>query len=159
MNIYDYAMQMEKDSEYYYRQLAGNCDDTGLKTILNMLADEEVKHYHILDKMKSEKPEMPPSEVLAKAKNIFAGMKKVVALSCATSQIDLYKKAQELEKKAEEFYRQKAGEEQGQVQKELLLKIAQEESRHYLLLENIIQFVSRPQEWLENAEWHHLEEY
>mgnify|MGYP001048607351 CR=1 FL=1 len=41
MYIYDYAMQMEKDSEHYYRQLANSCTDTGLKTILNMLADLE----------------------------------------------------------------------------------------------------------------------
>ena len=27
------------------------------------------------------------------------------------------------------------------------------------ILEGIIEFVSRPQTWLENAEWNHLEDY
>jgi len=27
------------------------------------------------------------------------------------------------------------------------------------LLENIIDFISRPRNWLENAEWHHLDKY
>jgi rubrerythrin len=43
--------------------------------------------------------------------------------------------------------------------KEIFLKLADEEKKHYFLLENIIDFVSRPQKWLENAEFYHLDEY
>lgn len=35
----------------------------------------------------------------------------------------------------------------------------EEEKKHYFLLDNIIEFVSRPEQWLENAEFYHLEEY
>jgi rubrerythrin len=44
MNIYEYAMKMEKDSENYYSGLANKTDDAGLKNILKMLANDEVKH-------------------------------------------------------------------------------------------------------------------
>lgn len=37
--------------------------------------------------------------------------------------------------------------------------MAGEEKRHFFILENIIDFVSRPQSWLENAEFNKLEEY
>ena len=44
-------------------------------------------------------------------------------------------------------------------QKDVFLKLADEEKKHYFLLGNIIEFISRPEHWLENAEFHHLEEY
>jgi rubrerythrin len=44
-------------------------------------------------------------------------------------------------------------------QQEIFHKIADEEKKHYLILQEIIDFVSRPQTWLENPEWYHLEEY
>ena len=37
--------------------------------------------------------------------------------------------------------------------------IFKEEQRHAKVLESVIEFVSSPEKWLENAEWYHLEEY
>jgi rubrerythrin len=45
------------------------------------------------------------------------------------------------------------------VQKKIFLKIAEEEKRHYLVLENIIKFINKPDIWLEDPEWYHLEDY
>jgi hypothetical protein len=39
MNIFEYAMQIEKDGEDYYRQLAQQTVSKGMRTILAMLAD------------------------------------------------------------------------------------------------------------------------
>lgn len=38
---------------------------------------------------------------------------------------------------------------------------ASEEEKHLRIMENIVEFVAGPEPgfWLENAEWHHLEEY
>ena len=54
---------------------------------------------------------------------------------------------------------EKAQEVPEEYQKRIFLKLAEEEKKHYFLLENIIDFVSRPATWLENAEFCHLEEY
>jgi len=48
MNIYEFAMQMEKDGENYYRHLAEESTITGLGKIFTMLANEEVKHFNIM---------------------------------------------------------------------------------------------------------------
>ena len=56
MNIYKYAMKMEKDSENYYRELANKTGDLGLQNILKMLANDEVKHYHICLLYTSQSP-------------------------------------------------------------------------------------------------------
>ena len=161
MNIYDYAMQMEKDGENYYRDSAQEINNVGIKKILNILADAEVKHYDILQKMeKNEKVQMPDTEILSNVKNIFVKMKEEKdTFGVNISQIELYKKAQEIEKKSQTFYLEKADEVNNQSQRDIFLKIADEEKKHYFILENILNFVSRPQNWLENAEWYHLEEY
>lgn len=159
MNILEYAMKMEKDGEEFYRELAQNTKNPGLKHILTMLADDEVKHYKIIEGMrKMAGPEMTETKVLTDAKNIFSQM-NAADIGDETSQIELYKKAQDLETKSRELYENKAEETDDPQEKDLLLKIADEEKRHYYLLENMIQFVNRPKHWLEDAEFNHLEDY
>lgn len=98
--------------------------------------------------------------ILSNVKNIFAKMKEENDTSgLNNSHRELYKKAQEIEKKSQRFYLEKAEEVKNESQREIFLKIAGEEEKHYFILENILNFVSRPQHWLENAEWYHLEEY
>ena len=77
MNIYKYAMKMEKDSENYYRELANKTGDVGLRNILKMLANDEVKHYHIIEQMmKSDVSiELAETDILENAKNIFVKIK------------------------------------------------------------------------------------
>ena len=160
MNIFEYAMQMEKDGENYYRELAQKTNNKGIKTILTMLADEEVKHYNAVEQMMTTNPQMAETTILTDAKNVFEQIKKGQgAFDIDVGQIQLYKKAQDIEEKSRDFYLEKANRVEKEYQKELFLKLAGEEKKHYFLLENIINFVSRPETWLENAEFFHLEEY
>jgi rubrerythrin len=160
MDNYEYAMQMEKDGENYYRQLAGQTTNKGLKKILGMLADEEVTHYNVIEKMKASQPTLAETALLAEAKNVFTQIRDSnEAVDSGLGQIELYQKAQEIEKKSQDFYLEKAGKVEKEYQKGIFLRLANEEKKHYFLLENIIGFVSRPEQWLENAEFNHLEEY
>ena len=157
MNVFDYAMQMEKDGEAYYRELAQKSSDTGLARILIMLADEEVKHYNLFKQMKAGKAEYSEIPILANVKNVFAEMQqKGDAFDFSVEQVDFYRKAQDIEKKSEDFYREKAKEITDKDQKEIFLKIADEEKKHFLILEGIIEFVQRPKTWLEDAEWSNI---
>lgn len=161
MNIYDYAMQLEKDGERYYRELVGRVANEGLKNILSMLADAEVRHYEIFRRMKQdERVEVSDTTILADVRNIFEEMReRGDSVVSDGSEVDLYKKAQEIELKTQNFYLDKASEVKDPDRKNVFLKVADEERRHYLILENVIDFVARPFNWLENAEWYHLEEY
>ena len=160
MNIFEYAMQMEQDGENYYRQLARQTANKGLKAILTMLADDELKHYNAVKTMQSEEPHMPETTILTGARNIFVQIKDSgERFDFDMKQTELYRKAQDIEQKSQNFYLQKANQITGEYQKDVFLKLAEEEKKHYFLLDNIIEFVSRPEHWLENAEFHHLEEY
>jgi rubrerythrin len=162
MNIFEFAMKMEKDGEDYYRELAKEAANPGLTSIFTMLADAEVKHYHIVDRLRRDEsqPEMAEDTLFDDTKNVFVQMKEEQdTFRFDASQKDVYRKALDIEKESHAFYKEKAGEVDTDAKKALLLKLAEEEKRHMFLMENIIEFTSRPETWLENAEWYHLDEY
>jgi len=162
MNIYKYAMQLEKDSENYYIRLMNKTDDVGLQTILKMLADEEVKHFSIVEQMMKTNtcPELIETDLLKNAKNIFMKIKgKKLEFNFDLAQADFYRKAQEFEEKSYKHYLEMSDKVEAEAQKNLLLKLAGEEKKHMFLLENLVDFVSRPETWIENAEFNHLVEY
>ncbi len=162
MNIYKYAMKMEKDGESYYNELANKTDDAGLKHIVRMLANDEVKHYNIIEQMIKidESAELAETGILKNAKNIFIKIKgKNLVFDFDLRQVDFYRKAQEFEEKSYKFYIEMSDKVQIESQRKIFLKLAEEEKRHMFLLENLVEFVSRPETWIENAEFNHLEDY
>jgi len=161
MDIFEFAIEKEKLSEEFYRKLADSAPAKGLISIFTMLADEEHGHFEVVSKMKQGVPaEVADTILLTNAKTIFAKMRQSrEKFKFGDSQIDLYKKSQDIERDSRSFYRQKANESEDPSHKAIFNTLAEEENKHYFLLENIIDFVSRPQAWLENAEFHHLEKY
>ena len=161
MDIFKFAMKMEKDGEAYYRELAHkNGNNVGISSILFMLAEEEVKHYDLLKEFKDGSPKKIESHALQHIKNIFAKMRdRIEKHNAIESEVELYREAQELEKKSENFYLKCANETKDAQQKGIFGWLADEEKKHYNMLEALIEYVNRPEEWLENSEWHHLDEY
>jgi len=162
MNIYKYAMKMEKDGENYYRELANQTEDIGLQNILKMLTDEEVRHYNIIEQMMKSKAsaELAETGILKKVKNIFIKIKgKNLVFNFDLPQINLYRKAQEIEEKSYKFYIEMSDKVEIESQRKVFLKLAGEEKKHMFLLENLVEFVSRPETWIENAEFNHLDDY
>jgi len=162
MNIYKYAMKMEKDSENYYSELANKTGDVGLQNILKMLANDEVKHYNIIEQMMKTdvSAELAETGILKKVKNIFIKIKgKNIVFDFDLLQVDFYRKAQEIEEKSYKFYIEMSDKAEIESQRKIFLKLAEEEKKHMFLLENLVEFVSRPETWIENAEFNHLDDY
>ncbi len=165
MDIYEFAMQMEKDGENYYRELMNGCKTPGLKKIFTLLADEEAKHYTFLERLRQKKglSQTVETPILQNVKNIFLEMKtgKQHPDTETIHAKDAFIKARDIEEASRKFYQEKAEEVQDAEAKSLLQTLAKVEERHFRIMENIIEFISRPEpgNWLENAEWHHLEEY
>lgn len=164
MNIYDYAIQMEKDGEEYYRELGRKSNAEGLQFIFTILAEEEVSHYTVLEKMKESDPNAELSakekDVLNSARNIFAEMKeKIGEMNFNLPQVEFYRKALETEEKSIEYYLEMSEKVESESHKAIFLDLAKEEKKHKFLMENLVTFVSRPITWLEDAEFNHLDEY
>jgi rubrerythrin len=165
MNIYQFAMQMEQDGENFYRRLAKEATVPGLAKIFTMLADEEVKHYKVIVLLskKEKNPESTNTALLENVKNVFIGMrteKKQLSID-TPSAIASYSKACTIEAESEKFYREKSAQTADEYEQQIFSRLAGEEANHFRIMKNILEFVSRtePGNWLENAEWYHLDEY
>ncbi|MFT5701173.1 MAG: rubrerythrin [Desulforhopalus sp.] len=76
----DCAMQMEKDGEAFYRDIAKRTNNAGLQKIFTTLADEEVAHYNTFKKLyEKTTTKVVKSNILEKAKNIFIELKESVS--------------------------------------------------------------------------------
>ncbi len=161
MDVYEFAMQMEKEGEAYYRECASKTASAGLRGILLMLADAEVVHHEFFRRMRAhEEVTLGDSPLLEGVCNIFAELRaREGAVAARSSEVALYRKAQEIERKSWEFYESSAVKAVSPGERRLFEGVAVEERRHYRILEGIVDFVSRPEQWLENAEWNHLEDY
>ncbi len=161
MDIVEYALKMEKDGEAYYRKLSEQAGNIGMKQIFDMLAEAEAEHYQTFLKLKNNQP-VPPRDdtILSRIKNIFQQIHDTEDWrNFSGEQADAYRQARDVEKRSEEFYLAKAEELSDPAQKELCRAIAEEERKHYLVMDNILQLVSHPNEWMENAEWRHMDEF
>jgi rubrerythrin len=161
MSIIDYALQMEKDGEEYYRELAAKASDKSVKKVFEFLADAEAEHYETFLQMKEEQPiSRSDNKHISNIKNLFSEMKEN-GIQGAVDQdmIDAYIKARDVEKVSQETYEQKAEEISDPEQKEICLMIAGEEAKHYLILDNLIEFLQQPATWMEDAEWRNMQDY
>ncbi len=161
MNIFEFAKQKENYSEQFYRDLAQKTSHKGLENIFSMLASEEAKHFRVIEKMQSENPhKVTDTQVLEDAKKIFEKMKgSAENFNVDLDQPQLYEKARDIEKQSKEFYLQKAQQTENPNHRNIFKKLADEEQKHYVIIDNIADFVSRPQTYLEDAEFYHFDDY
>ena len=158
MNIFEYAMKMEEDGRAYYLENAEKMTIPGLKRILLEMADDELKHYAIFRAMRNQEQveyiESEKTTIIDTVKNVFEQLKNENKnIGDESDTIRIWEVARDVEKKAEEFYREKAAEVNDKHSKDILAKIADEEHRHWATIENVMQFLEAPKQWLEDAEW------
>lgn len=159
MDVFEYALNQEHLAEKKYQELAAECNDKGLKTILTMLADEETKHIALIKRMQAGSTGIPETNLLPQAKVVFEKMQGQTNFDLNADHVEVLKKAQDLEKKNELFYAEQAKAHAGQPLEDIFKVLVEEEKKHYFLLDNIIEFMTKPAEWLENAEFNHLDQY
>jgi rubrerythrin len=154
-------MEKEKLSEEYYRQLAEKTSHKGLKNICNMLAVEERNHYKIVEQMSRKVPaKVAQTPLLSDAGKIFKKMRQSAEkFNFNISELELYQKARDIEEESRKFYLEKSEQVEDARQKRIFKKLADEEQKHFFLLEQICDFIARPQWFLENAEMYRFDDY
>lgn len=155
MNVYEYAMKVEKEGEAYYREMATTANNPGLKRIFTMLADEEVKHYNVFkNMMKKESIDLEKLNLLTDTKTIFQTLNEEKDnVNFDSEQIQFYKDAILREESSHNFYAQKAKELDDEIEKKIFLQIAEEEVKHKKVLEEIVIFLEEPADWVASAEF------
>ncbi|RQW76732.1 MAG: ferritin [Geobacter sp.] len=159
MNLFEFAMKMELDGKAYYEKLAAETAIEGLKTILLMLAADEQKHYEAVRDLQTNVPgTMPDSAVLEKAKNIFEGVRAdKTVVDGMKKELDGYLHAMKIEADSVRLYEDMAKQEDNQDTVALLLRIANEEKKHYNIVQNLYEFGLKPEYYLEWVEFSNRE--
>lgn len=165
MNPYEFAMKMEENGQAMYLQLAEKANLESVKNIFKMLAYDEQKHFETFQRMKGTDSgkAMENSTALDGAKNAFADLKKQRdEVANLESDIPVYTKAMEIEAESAKIYREAAQKESDPAVREVLEQIAQEEEKHYNILENLYLFANAPtqyQEWQEFGHTRNLDQF
>lgn len=158
MNVFDFAMKMELQGKTVYENLAASARIPGLKTIFNGLAADEQKHYDIFRDMKEGKSwTMTNSRELEKARTVFTELlRDKESLDDLHEDMDAFKVGLKMEADSVKLYEDMAKKEQDPELVQLYLKLANEEKKHYNIIDNICDFLLRPKYYLEWREFSNL---
>lgn len=161
MDIYQFAIDFEQENRKYYEKLAEKSDDQRIKNVFTELASEEAKHERIVKQLRDQgEVEEVEFDIIVKVNEVFSQIKEDLPEQVMpTQQVDIYKKALEMEEKSKDFYTEKAEEVKSDKAKEVLKRLAKEEKKHEDIVRSIIELVNRPNTWLDDSEWYHLEDY
>ncbi|MBD3391723.1 MAG: hypothetical protein GF418_06655 [Chitinivibrionales bacterium] len=163
MGFIDMAKQIEQEGIQHYHRLAEETPYREMAGIFEYLAREEQRHYDIFDawQKKHKAPEIERTDIAQRAKKVFERLTKDIdSLGVAAiDQDDAYYKALTLEKNSVSVYTEMLAKTQSPEQEKQLHFIIGQEESHMRLVQSLMEFQRHPHEWLENAEWHHFDEY
>lgn len=155
MEVFEMAKGIELEGKQLYEEQAKKTSDEGLKNILLMLARQEQEHHDIFDALQKSRPIKIKKESFKEIPKIFSELKK----DLPKDQIEFYNKVLDVEKKSEKFYEEIAQKQENQENKEIILRISREEHKHWIIIKNIIEYIKRPDQWVEDPEFNHLDDY
>jgi rubrerythrin len=161
MDIFKFALDFEREHKNFYQKQARESENEYLKNIFDYLAEEERKHEKIVKQLsKEKKSEHIESDILPRAKEAFAKISATIANeNIPVEQVDVYKKALEMETENREYYQARVEETELPFVRRAFASLAKEEKKHETIMRNLVEFVNRPNTWLDDAEWNHLEDY
>ncbi len=162
MNLFEEAMSLEISMEEYYRHLIEDCNyNPEIKKILCMLVEDTNSHINSLRNMNQFiKAEPNDSDFFLKAKEIFHSLqeKKKYGI-CNLDQIEAYENVRVNLKKTIALYEEMITNTHDDRQSEIITLIFNEKRKHVYLLDNIIELLLHPEQWVENGEFNHMEAY
>jgi rubrerythrin len=154
MGVIDDAVRLEEQAEKNYRQAADRAQNPSATKLLVLLADAEAGHAMALRRLDAAKDLKGPDLVAAAS----AWVRGVVegganTLSRDGGLLNLLRRAMDLERQTEAFYREHAeGADDARIAR-LLGELAQIERSHYALVSSLVEYYNRPNEWVESAEF------
>ena len=161
MELLSLALTMEEDLQNFYLKQAELHQGNSLQTVFELLAKEEEKHVEILMSF-ADKIDLPlkDSDIISEVRPIFkelADFKSDIKLYA--TQLDAYRMALDKEVESLNFYKNLHDKSQEEQTKQVFRYLIQQEDRHSIILEELVKLVTRPEEWVESAEFGLREDY
>jgi rubrerythrin len=162
MNPLEFAIQMEKDGEQFYRRQAGLYQDTVLAVIFTKLAQAEQKHAELIQgHLAGFTDIMPDNEPMAKLSDIFSDMADFSRQARnLPDQLDVYRLAVGVEQRSVDLYTELLrGAAAGSADQAMLEFLLKQETDHLALFDELAEHLRQASEWVEAAEFGTREDY
>lgn len=158
MNVLELAKHIEAQGKAYYLSLAENSPKE-LKAVFTFLAEEEQYHYELFSSIEQQSPSSEPENrnLIQKAKEVFSKLAPDFSIPQTFCSVENhYSKALTMEQESIEFYNDLLENTKSEKERALIKIIITQEKKHSELVESIIELVRNTRQWIENAEWNHL---
>lgn len=161
MDILEFALEREREIAQFYRELAQRMPHHGVKNVLEMLAVGEETHAHIIEQMKHQLPaESRDTDILNDSEKLLRRIRDSrEQIDINADELLLYERARDIEFEKERYYRQKARLTQDPVHQNIFEELAREEHKHYVLMDNLCELLTRTRTHIADAEMYHVPEY
>lgn len=157
MDMMEFAINMELDSQKYYEEQAQLYSQGGLEAVFTMLAGEEKAHAELLKNKQQGHVFKLTEPARPDLKYVFSGATAFKSdIKERPDAVDAYRMALEKEQQSINLY-EKLLSEGGSA--ELFEFLIRQEKKHYEILEEIVKLVDRPNSWVESSEFGLREEY
>ncbi len=154
MDVFEIAKKMELEGKQAYLEMLEKTTNPALKNILRRLAEWEDNHYIIFDAMQQEADLIEVKKATTEeVKKIFSSLKNINAPDHISEQIAFYEEAINVEIKSANYYKEIAAEIADETVKKEVLMIADEELKHKKILQEILNYLQEPNQWVESAEF------
>lgn len=144
------AVRAEMDAAAIYNGLRGRVKNEVLLQKLQFLADEEMRHKAILERLFADKF---PGETL-RVPQADAGPAENVPVDEATSVMDLFKLAMKKEKQAEDYYKESKKSITDARSQKILDYLSRVERSHYFMLKSEIELLEKFPEYFDVEAFH-----
>jgi len=160
MDIIKFALKMELDGKAFYEKHAAKTDDPDLKKILEMLAEEEDRHFKFFQKLKDNPTDLTAGDILAgsttlkEVQNVFEVMSQNDDKEAyGNDVISVWTEALRTEEKAVQLYTEQAEKESNPGRRALLERIADEERTHVQMIDGVLFYIKHPQGFADSAQF------
>jgi len=161
-SIIQLALETESRGMEYFSYLAEKCNyNEGVRNILMMLSREQKKQVDLLNGWANDgNPDYSDSAYYADSKVILQDLSQRIAdFSCAIDHLALYQHARDIQAQSLENYKAAAEQVAEPNLKAFVHKLIGQKERQIILLDNIIELLLRPEQWVESPEFTKLDEY
>lgn len=148
MVVYDLAMKVKLDGEEGYRKLAKREDDKFIKDIFNILADNDKRHYEIINGILDHRPLYVHSNDLQIANTMFQKEEIHIDITKIKPEYKInYCKALKRSMDCEYMYKRFIDEIEDHELKFIFTKLREDEEKNSLVLQNLIKLMNNPEQW------------
>jgi rubrerythrin len=163
IKVLKYAVEKEKAAEDFYTEKSQTVQTPGAREIFRGLAGDEHKHFEMVSDLLKQAESgaetstiilPPPSSPREQVEAIFGKLKggKLPSLSEKSTAKEAFTFALEIEKQSFNHYSQAAEDAENNETAAVYRFLAGEENKHYVMIDNVLDFIDDPGRWLYEEE-------